>query len=79
MTITWNNYQPKVPTQVQNQYLDLLIDPCFQGVNKLFALMFEKKKDRKVNAGYYLPKVQIKEYNVMLMEKIFLISLLKVV
>ena len=77
MTITWNNYQPKVPTQVQNQYLDLLIDPCFQGVNKLFALMFEKKKDRKVNTGYYLPKVQIKEYNVMIDGEKFFDQLVK--
>ena len=29
------------------------------------TLRFENKKDRKVSTGYYLPKVEIKEYNVM--------------
>ena len=34
-TINWNKYQPKVSPEWQNQYLDL-IDPSFQGVNRLF-------------------------------------------
>ena len=36
--INWNKYQSKVTTQAQNQYLiDYLIDPTFQGVNRLFV------------------------------------------
>ena len=34
-TINWNKYQSKVTTQIENQYLDYLIDPSFQGVNML--------------------------------------------
>ena len=34
-TINWNNYRPKVSTERQNQYLDFLIDPSFQRVNRL--------------------------------------------
>ena len=34
--INWNRYQLKVSTERQNQYLDFLIDPSFQGVNKIF-------------------------------------------
>ena len=60
-TINWNKYQSKVPTEKQNQYLDFLIDPAFQGVNRLFVLSFENDDDRKVHAGYYLPKVGIKD------------------
>ena len=42
-TINWNKHQAKVTVQQQNRYLDFLIDPSFQGVNRLFALSFENK------------------------------------
>ena len=35
-TINWNRYQLKVSPERQNQYLDFLIDPSFQGVNTIF-------------------------------------------
>ena len=35
-TINWNKYLPKAENQAQNRYSDLLIDPNFQGVNRLF-------------------------------------------
>ena len=70
-TINWNKYQPKVSPERQNQYLDFLIDPSFQGVNRLFVLSFENEEDRKVNTGYYLPKVEIKDYNFMIDGKNF--------
>ena len=65
-TINWNKHQPKVSTERQNQYLDLLIETSFQGVNRLFVLLFENEEDRKVHTGYYLPKAEIKEYNVII-------------
>ena len=42
-TINWSKYQPKVSTERPNQYLDFLIDPIFQGLNKLFVLSFENE------------------------------------
>ena len=39
-TINWNKYQPKVSPERRNQYLNFLIDPSFQGVNRLFVLSF---------------------------------------
>ena len=39
-TINWNKYQEKVSTEGQNKFLDYLIDPRFQGVNRL-VLLFE--------------------------------------
>ena len=66
-TINWNKYQTKVTIEGVNQYLDFLIDPGFQGVNRLFVLSFENEGDRKVHKGYYyLPKIEIKDYNVMI-------------
>ena len=58
-------------TERQNHYLDFLIDPSFKGVNRLFGLSFENEEDRKAHTGYYLPKVDIKDYNVMTDEKSF--------
>ena len=40
-TSNWNNYQSKKSAEKTNQYLDCLIDPSFQGVNKIFVLSFE--------------------------------------
>ena len=46
-TINWNKYEPKVTVEQQNQYLDFLINPSFQGVKKLFVLSFEDNDGRK--------------------------------
>ena len=67
-----NKYQTKVSGKGQNQYLDFLIDPSFQGVNRLFVLSFENEGDRKFYIGYYLPEVEKKkDYNVMIVRKSF--------
>ena len=58
--------ETKVSTEGLNQDLDFLIDPSFQRVNRLFVLLFENEVDRKVHTGYYLPKVEIKDYIVMI-------------
>ena len=58
-------------TERQKQYLDFLIDPNFQGVNRFFVLLFENEVDRKVHTKYYLPKAEIQDYNVMTDGKIF--------
>ena len=42
-TINRNKYQSKVSSQIQNQYLDFLIDPSFQRVYRLFVLLFENE------------------------------------
>ena len=65
-TINWNKYQPKVSAEIQNQYLDILIDPSFQEVNRLFVLLSENENDRTVGTKYYLPNVEVKEYNVII-------------
>ena len=51
---------------VQNSYLDYLVNPSFQGVNRLFVLSFENENDRTSHSTYYLPKVEIKDCNVMI-------------
>ena len=40
-TISWNKYLPKPELLVRNANLNLLTEPSFQGVNRLFVLTFE--------------------------------------
>ena len=49
----------------KNRYLNYLINPSFQGVSRLFVLPFENENDRISHSTYYLPKVELKDYNVM--------------
>ena len=44
----------------KKQYLDLLIYPSFQGVNRLFVLSFENEDDREIQKVYFLPRVEIR-------------------
>ena len=56
--IIWNKYESSIKTFAQNRYLNYLINPIFQGVNKLFVLIFENENDR---TSHYLPKVEIND------------------
>ena len=45
--INWNKYQSKISTEeAQSQYLDLLVNPSFQGVNRPFVLSFDNENGR---------------------------------
>ena len=61
-TINWNKYRSKASIERQNQYFDNLTDPTFQGANRLFVLSFENNADTTAHIGYFLPKVETKDY-----------------
>ena len=42
----WNKYESSVKTFAQNRYLNYLINPSFQGLNRLFVLSFENEDGR---------------------------------
>ena len=65
-TINWNKYQFKTTNQVQNRYLDFLIDASFPGVNRLYVLSFKDENGWESYKQYYLSTVEIKTYNVMI-------------
>ena len=46
-TINWDRYLAKTKNQARNRYLDYLIDPSFQGVNKFFVLSFKDADGRE--------------------------------
>ena len=65
-TVSWNKYLEKPELLARNQNLDHLIEPGFQGVNRLSVLAFENDEQRISKKIYYLPNVEIKDYNVMI-------------
>ena len=66
-------YRPQMTIQNNNNNLNYLIDPTFTNVNRLFVLSFKRieennvKKDHRDSfSRYYVPKVQIKDFNVLI-------------
>ena len=64
--INWNKYLSKPELLGQNPNLNHLVEPSFQGVNRLFVLVFENDDDRTSHYEYYFPTVEIKDYNIMI-------------
>ena len=64
--INWKKYLSKPELLAQNPNLNHLVEPRFQGVNRLFVLAYENDIQRTSPKGYYLPNVEIKNYNVMI-------------
>ena len=77
-TIKWNKYRSQMTTQNNSNNLNNLIDPTFTNVNRLFVLSFERIEENNVKKNYrdsflhyYVPKVQIKDFNVLIDGKSF--------
>ena len=54
--------------------MSYLIDPTFTSVNRLFVLSFSRNNagdNRDSFSDYYVPNVKIKDFNVLIDEKIF--------
>ena len=64
--INRNKYLSKPELLAQNPNLNHLVEPSFQGVNRLFVLAFENDDNRTVGDRYYLPTVEIKDYNIVI-------------
>ena len=64
--INWNKYLLKPELLLQNANLNYLVEQSFQGVNRFFVLAFENDNQRISTRRYYLPTVEIKDYNVMI-------------
>ena len=68
-TIKWNKYRSEMTNQTNNNHLNHLINPTFTKVNRLFLLLFENEEDRTSFSKYYVPKVEIKDFNVLIDRK----------
>ena len=64
--IIWNKYRSQMTTEAVNNNLNILIDPTFTNVNKLFVLAYQTADGRQSFSQFYLPKVMVKDYNVII-------------
>ena len=64
--IIWNKYRSQMTTEAINNNLNILIDPTFTDVNRLFVLTYQNADDRQSCSQFYLPKVMVKDYNVII-------------
>ena len=57
--------------QTKTNHLNHLINPTLTRINRLFVLLFENEEDRTSFSKYYVPKVEIKDFNVLIDGKSF--------
>ena len=72
-TIKWNKYRSQMTIQHNNNNPNYLIDPAFTNVNRLFVLSFKRIEENNVKkdyrdsfSHYYVPKVEIKDFNALI-------------
>ena len=53
-------------TEETNNNLNILVDPTFTNVNRLFVLAYQTADDKQSYYEFYLPKVMVKDYNVII-------------
>ena len=64
--IIWNEYRSQMTTEAVNNNVNILIDPTFTNVNRLFFLAYQNADDRQSFSQFYLPRVMVKDYNVII-------------
>ena len=73
-SVCWNEYKSKIETKTadDSNVIRFPLDASFQGVNRLFVLAFDstengnKKVERDSHRKYFLPRVDITNYNVLI-------------
>ena len=69
--IIWNKYRSQMSTEAINNNLNILIDPTFTNVNRLFVLAYQITIDRQSFSTFYLPRLMIKDYNIIIDKLVF--------
>ena len=64
-------------TEAINNNLNILIDPTFTNVNRLFVLAYQNVDDRQSYDEFYLSKVMVKDCNVIIDKLAFFDLLIK--
>ena len=64
--IEWNKYRSQMSIEANNNNLNILIDPTFTNVNRLFVLAYQTADDRQSFSQFYLPCVLVKDFNVII-------------
>ena len=61
-----NKYRSQMTTEAVNNNLNILIDTTFTNVNKLFVLAYQTADDRQSFSQFFLPRVMVKDYVVII-------------
>ena len=68
--IIWNKYRSQMSTEAANNNLNILIDPTFTNVNRLFVLAYQVDANNNDNRQsifqFCLPRVMVRDYNVII-------------
>ena len=66
-SVYWNEYKV-IPEKIYaaNENIRILIDPSWQGINRLFVLAYLNDPNSTSNSHrkYFLPRVKIENYNI---------------
>ena len=65
-TVKGNKYRSQMTTQSQINNLNFLIDPTFVNINRLFVLSFARTATGDSFSHYYVPSIEIKDFNVLI-------------
>ena len=74
ITVKWNKYRSQMTIQLKSNNLNYLIDQTFINVNRLFVLSFPRNSNtdsRYSFSNYYVPKVRINDFKVLIDGKNF--------
>ena len=64
--IIWNKYRSQRTMEAKNNNLNILVDPTFTNVNRLFVLAYSTTDNRQSFSQFYLPKVMVEDYNIII-------------
>ena len=64
--VIWDKYRSQMSTEAINNNLNILIDPTFTNVNRLFVFAYQTAGDRHSYFQFYLPKIMVKDFNVII-------------
>ena len=53
-------------TEAINNNLNILIDPTFTNVNRFFVLAYQNADDRQSFSQFFLPRVMVKDFNIII-------------
>ena len=70
-SIYWNEYKTKEQNEDadNNVFKYINLDPSFKGVNRLFVMASSRVANEATRDGrrkYYLPRIELKKYNVII-------------
>ena len=73
-TLKWNKYGSQITVQLKNNNLNYLIDPTWTNFDRLFVFPFARtnaRDNRDSFSNYYVPNVEINDFNVLINGKSF--------